>query len=105
MSTEVQSVPEAPAGPTAEPALSAVATESNAVVTESSTTTTTASTATTSKFFSREKKKGTPEQFIFLRFIFSRFLRQEFFRLFKVLEISMCSGGACPDDCLLTLNV
>ncbi|KAK3509447.1 hypothetical protein QTP70_035095, partial [Hemibagrus guttatus] len=61
MSTEVQPMPVAAAGPTAEPALPAVATEANAVVTENPTATTAVSTLTTSKFFSREKKRA-PER-------------------------------------------
>ncbi|XP_058239135.1 disabled homolog 2 isoform X1 [Hemibagrus wyckioides] len=61
MSTEVQPMPVATAGPTAEPALPAVATETNAVVTENPPATTAVSTPTTSKFFSREKKRA-PER-------------------------------------------
>lgn len=57
MSTEVQPVPVAPAGPTAESTLSAVAIVTSTVVTENPTTT--ASTPTASRFFSRERKRGT----------------------------------------------
>ncbi|XP_034156540.2 disabled homolog 2 isoform X3 [Pangasianodon hypophthalmus] len=61
MSTEVQFAPVAPAGPTAEPTLPAVASETSTVVAENPTATTAASTPTTSKFFSREKKRA-PEK-------------------------------------------
>ncbi|KAK2816424.1 hypothetical protein Q7C36_022695 [Tachysurus vachellii] len=61
MSTEVQPVPVAPAGPTADPVLPVVSTETNTVVTEHPTATTAVSTPTASKFFSREKKKA-PER-------------------------------------------
>ncbi|XP_017315974.1 disabled homolog 2 isoform X3 [Ictalurus punctatus] len=61
MSTEVQPVPVAPVGPTAEPTLPAVVNETSTVVTENPTATTAASTPTASKFFSREKKRA-PEK-------------------------------------------
>lgn len=95
MSTEVQPVPVAPAGPTADPVLPVVSTETNTVVTEHPTATTAVSTPTASKFFSREKKKG-------MDFLY---IRQESLQLFKNFQSSLCNGGSCLDYCLLTLNV